>query len=172
MYTFAKTAVLLGLCLSLGTASAQVIKPARDITKIKTDGVELNLLYTMIETNNAHPIDSISFFIGSGKGPAAQVPFEVENNYLTGLTMRRGADCAVSAARVLRQDGKLRVVYAERKGEWLDKKSARLTVYQLEKNEGLHGTPDLYFKKFKSVDTLRLYCDMSEALDQETSLYK
>lgn len=153
-------------------AHAQVIKPARDLTRIKAEGVELTLLNTVIDPNNAHPIEMIGFFVSNAKGPATQVPFEIDTAYEPVLTMKSGADCAISAVRIVLRGTHLRVAYAQRKGDWNDKKPGRLTLFELDKNsDGLPGTPDLYFKKLKSVDTKRSYCDMNTALDQESTLY-
>ena len=67
---------------------------------------------------------------------------------------------------------KLRVVYAQRRGNWFDKKSAKLTLYELEENAACTpGTPDLYFKPVKTTNTKSRYCDMDEALDHEVSFY-
>ena len=168
----------LGIALALGGAAmmavtaAEIIKPAGALTPVKAAGVELTLFNSVIDANNAHQIETIGFFLASAKGPAAQVAFDFDAGYTSLLLLKSGADCAISAARILRRGAQLRVVYAQRKGEWFDKKSARITLFELDnQSQGTPGLPNLYFRKVKHVDTRALYCDMNDALDKEATLY-
>jgi hypothetical protein len=160
-------------CSPVAQAEMQVIKPAREMVKIKLKDKNIYLLNTVIELNNAHPIEIISFFLPNAHGVAQQVAFEISDDYQPNLTMRSGADCAVSAVSILQENDSLRVVYASRKGNWADKKVVVFTVYDLARNEsGMPGTPDLYFKQTKKIDTTSSYCDAKAALTAEAALYR
>lgn len=164
---------LWGLLLLGATAQAQVIKPVADITPIKWGGMTISMLDSVVDMNNAHTVEYISFFAPNAKGAAAQLTFEIDDDYKTGLTLNRGADCAMSGVRVLMRGDKLRVAYARRKGEWVDKKKFDVTIYELIKTEGgLPGYPDVYFKEVAKKVTDKVYCDANMALDKESKLYQ
>ncbi|RSZ59625.1 hypothetical protein HF313_12800 [Massilia atriviolacea] len=169
-------AIACGLSLSLALpalAQLHIVKPGKDVTPIDAMGVRLNMLNTVIDRNNAHDIEIIGFFISNSNGPGQSVPFEIGYDYQPVLTLQSGADCAISTVRIFRRGATVRVVHAQRKGAWSDKKRAKVTVFELEKStEFAPGTPGLYFKSLKTGDTKGSYCDVNDALDQETSLYK
>lgn len=164
---------LLALAAHAAPAQPEVIKPVRDITAIHLPGGDIALLHGAIDMNNAHPVETASFFKPSAKGPAQQIPFEMNGDYEPMLSLRSGADCVVSSMRVLRYGDRLQVVYATRKGEWADKKPVTFFVFGLTKNdEGAPGMPGLYFSLRKKVDTRASYCDVNTALDKEAALYR
>lgn len=166
------------LLLALGGQSAcaappEVIRPTRDITPIHLPDGDIALLHTLLDLNNAHPVETMSFFKPSADGPAQQIPFEFDGQYQPSLSQRSGADCVVSAVRVLRSGGKLQVVYATRKGQWADNKPVTFAIFTLARNdEGAPGTPPLYFRQVKKADTRAQYCDVNDALDKEAALYR
>jgi hypothetical protein len=166
---------LISVCLSGFPARAEmrVVKPDRDVMKIKVGGMDISLLNTVVDTNSAHALGVISFFFPRSEGPGEQLAFEISGEYKPNLTLQSGADCAISGVRVLRDEHKLRVVYAARKGGWFDKKAVDLTIFELtENNDGMPGTPGWYFKQIKVVHTRSSYCDVYSALEQEPSLYQ
>jgi hypothetical protein len=158
------------------TAQAQVkvIPLTADITSIKWGNMTVSALHTVLDVNNAHNTDTISFFLANPKGAASQLAFESGAlKYTPNLTLRGGADCMVSGIKVLMQGEVLRVVFAERKGEWFDEKKFDFTIYELVKGEqGVPGYPDIYFKNSKKVTTAGKYCDANMALDKEAKIYR
>lgn len=168
-------ACLINLLWLTCSAQAQnlIIKPHRDITSIKLEDVEVALVNTVVDMNNAHSIEIISFFVPNSKGIATQLTFEMNNDYVPYLALRSGADCAISGARILRFDNHLRVVFATRKGDWSEKKQTEFTIFELNKNDGsMPGTPNTYFKQLKKINTKSSYCDVNAALDKESKLYQ
>lgn len=158
----------LAVALLSGPAAAQAIKPQADLTVFKTMAGDVTMLYSIVPMNNAYDVERIGFVKREGTGPATHIPFEIGSDYEPYMDMRAGADCMVSSARVLREGKRLRVLYARRKGEWLDKKPVTLELFELTENvEEAPGTPTLYFKSRKKGDTKRLYCDVNDALDKE-----
>lgn len=152
---------------------AETIKPIGDITSIQMDGIEVSMLNTIIDTNNAHPIEILNFFVPNSKGIATQLSFEMNDDYVPYLPLRSGADCAISGARTIKNDKQLRLIYATRSGGWTEKKIVTFSIFELTKNDsGLPGTPDIYFKKVKTVNTKLSYCDVNAALDKEPKLYQ
>jgi hypothetical protein len=165
-------ACILAAGLLSGVARAEVIKPRHDLTVIQTALGEIAMLHTITLMNNAHDVEMLGFFIRSKDGPAQRIPFEFANGPEPLLNMRTGADCMVSSARVLRDDGRLRVVYAHRKGLWFDNKPVSFDVFELVENENdMPGTPPLYFDLKKTLTSKRQYCDVNDALDKEAKLY-
>lgn len=161
-------------CVALAApAMAQVITPQRDMTQIAlADGV-VTMLHTVIEMNNAHPLETISFFKASANGAAQQIPFEMNGDYDPILPIRTGADCAISAVKTIKTGNQLRVVFAMRKGEWTESKKVSFLIFDLEKNdEGAPGTPPRYFKQKSKVTTTAAYCDVNAALAKEEKLYR
>jgi hypothetical protein len=159
--------------LAFGGAAAQpdTITPQGDITSIRLADGELSMLHTMIDLNNAHPVETISFFRRSASGPAEQLPFEMDGDYQPYLAMRSGADCAISGMRAFRQGGSLQIVYALRKGGWAEKKLVTFIVFVLAKNEeGAPGTPPLYFRQRNKLVSKQAYCDVNRALESELPL--
>lgn len=160
-------AALLGCC-----AHAEVITPQRDITTIRLAGGDIALLHTVIDLNNAHAMETISFFQPSATGAAVQIPFDMNGNYQPMLPLRSGADCAISGVRTIRSGESLKVVYAQRKGGWSERQSVTFLVFALERNDGgAPGTPSLYFKQQRKLASKAAYCDVNQALDKEMALY-
>jgi hypothetical protein len=158
------------LTLAFGTAAAQpeTITPQGDITSIRLASGELSMLHTMIDLNNAHPVETISFFRRSASGPAEQVPFELDGDYQPYLPLRSGADCAISGLRTFRKGDSLQIVYALRKGGWAEKKVVSFVVFELAMNEeGAPGTPPMYFRQRSKVVSKQAYCDVNRALEKE-----
>jgi hypothetical protein len=163
------------LLLALGHPSfAQTaITPQRDLTSISVAGIELQMLYTNIDKNNAHPIDTVTFFRANQRGPAQHVPFEINRRFEPILQLRSGADCAMTGFRAFKWKDHLRVVYAQRDGNWADKRRVTFTVMELKKNtDDDLDTPPLYFHEINKVTSQATYCDVNEALDAETGRYK
>lgn len=162
--------------LSGVSAQAQVktIALTADLTPIKWGNMTVSALHTVLDVNNAHNTDTISFFLPNTKGAATQLAFESGKfKYVPNLTLRGGADCMISGIKVLMRGETLQVVFAERKGEWFDEKKFDFTVYELTKGEkGSPGYPDIYFKTSKKVTTAGNYCDANMALDKEAKLYQ
>jgi len=162
----------LAVALASGPAAAQTIKPQADFTVFKTAAGDITMAYSIVPMNNAHDVELIGFLKRDGTGPATHIPFEIGSDYEPYLNMRTGADCMVSSARVLRDGKRLRVLYARRKGEWLDRKPVTLELFELTENgEEAPGTPALYFKSRKKGDTKALYCDVNDALDKEAGSF-
>lgn len=152
---------------------AQVaIKPQRDLTTIPLAGMELQMLYTNIEKYSAHPIDTVTFFRTNPKGPAEHVPFEINHRIEPILQLRSGADCAMTGFRAIKWKGQLRVVYAQREGNWADRRRVNFTIMELKKNTDEEpDTPSLYFHEIDKTTTQGFYCDVNEALDSESARY-
>ena len=166
------TAHALAAALANGPVAAQTIKPQADLTVFKTAAGEITMLHSIVPMNNAHDVELLGFVKRGGTGPATHIPFEIGSDYEPYLNMRTGADCMVSSARVLRDGNRLRVLYARRKGEWLDKKPVTLEVFELTANdEDAPGTPALYFRSRKKADTKAVYCDVNDALDKEAASF-
>lgn len=152
-------------------AQPEKIAPQGDLTAIAFDGRELSMLHTTIDLNNAHPIDTISFFSRNAAGPAEHIPFEVDGDYQPFLRLRSGADCSLSGIEVFRDDHELRIVYAHRKGNWTEKKPVTFVIFKLVINqEDEPGIPHLYFRQQRSMVSKRLYCDAYQALQDELPL--
>lgn len=163
---------MLAAVLGYGAAAAETIKPQTDLATIRTAAGEITIVRSIIPMNNAHDVELLGFMKRTRTGPATQIPFEIGSDYEPYLNMRTGADCMVSSARVLRDGNRLRVLYAWRKGEWLDKKPVTLELFELTVNgEEAPGTPALYFRSRKKGDTKNIYCDVNEALDKETASF-
>ncbi|WP_028100543.1 carbapenem self-resistance protein CarG family protein [Pseudoduganella violaceinigra] len=163
--------VLLALAPQLHAQTA--IKPQRDITTISLGGEEVSMLYTHIDKNNAHPIDTVTFFRSNSKGPAEHIPFQINDRIEPILQLRSGADCAMTGFRAFKAGDRLRVVYAQRDGNWADKRRVTFNVMDLKKNtdEDL-DTPPIYFHEIAKVTTQSSYCDVNTALDTEAGLYR
>lgn len=147
--------------------------PQRDITIIDLGSEKISMLYTHIDKNNAHPIDTVTFFLSNPSGAAQHIPFEINDRLEPILQMRSGADCAMTGFRVFKSGKRMRVVYAQRDGNWADKRRVNFTVMDLKKNtnEDL-DTPPLYFHEQAKVTTQASYCDVNQALDTEAGLYR
>jgi hypothetical protein len=173
MMTLRTLAIASALVTALGWAEAQaeVIKPHGYLTPIKTAAGEITMVHTIIPMNNAHDVEILGFVKRSENGSATQIPFELDE-YEPFLNIRTGADCKISAARIVRDSGRLRIIYAQRKGEWLDKKPVTLQLFELAvNNQEAPGTPPMYFMLKKQIDTMKPYCDVNDALDKEGALY-
>lgn len=158
--------------LAFGQLHAEVLKPRADLSRITTAAGELTMVHTIIPMNNAHDVELLGFIKRTSDGPAIQVPFESARGYEPLLSTRGGADCMLSRARVLRDGLRLRVVYAQREGGWRERKPVTFDVFELAVNDAeAPGTPPLYFVLKGKVETRKAYCDVDEALDQETALY-
>lgn len=161
------------LALAFARAAAQqgAITPQGDITPIKLASGEVMMLHTMIDLNNAHPVETISFFRPNASGPAEHIPFEMDGDYQPFLPLRSGADCAISGMRAFRNGDHLQIVYALRTGAWVEKKAVTFLVFELAKNEeGAPGTPPLYFRQQNKLVSRQAYCDVNQALDKEVPL--
>lgn len=166
---------LQGLLLVGISAQAQTspIKPLKDITSIRVGDVNIAMLDTIINKNNAHPIEYLSFFIPNAGKAATQIPFEINGDYEPSLSIQKGADCVVSTVRVLHNGDNLRVIFASRKGEWAERKPFNFLVFDFTKNnEDAPGTPNIYFKQIKNTNTKSSYCDANVALEKEQILYR
>jgi hypothetical protein len=164
-------ASVLALACGTSTARPEAITPQGDITTIRLSGGELSMLHTLLDLNNAHPMETISFFKRSASGPAEQIPFEMDGDYQPILPLRSGADCAISGMRAFRQADKLEIVYALRKGGWAEKKLVTFVVFELATNEeGAPGTPSLYFRQRSKLTSKQAYCDVNRALEKEAPL--
>ena len=166
------------LTVALLAASPQLyaqtaITPQRDITTISLGSEEVSMLYTHIDKNNAHPIDTVTFFRTNPNGPAQHIPFEINDRVEPILQLRSGADCAMTGFRAFKSGNRMRVVYAQRDGNWADKRRVNFSVMDLKKNtnEDL-DTPPLYFHEILKVTTQGSYCDVNKALDTEAGLYR
>jgi hypothetical protein len=171
--TIRKLLVASALALAFGASTAQpeTVTPQGDIITIRLSAGELSMLHTVIDLNNAHAMETIGFFKRSASGPAEQVPFEIDGDYQPFLTLRSGADCAISGMRAFRQADKLEIVYALRKGGWTEKKLVTFVVFELATNEeGAPGTPPLYFRQRSKLVSKQAYCDVNRALEKEASL--
>ena len=131
------------------------------------------MLYTPIDKNNAHPIDTVTFFRNNPRGPAQHIPLEINDRFEPILQLRSGADCAMTGFRAFKSGDRMRVVYAQRDGNWADKRRVTFTVMDLKKNtnEDL-DTPPLYFHEISKATTQASYCDVNKALDSEAGLYR
>jgi hypothetical protein len=161
------------LLVASGSSFAQpeAITPRSDITTIKLTDGEIEMLHTVIDLNNAHPEETISFFKRSSSGPAEHIPFEMDGDYTPFLPLRSGADCAISGMRAFRRGDKLQVVYALRKGGWVEKKVVTFVVFELARNEeGAPGTPSLYFRQQAKRVSKQSYCDVNQAIEKEAPL--
>lgn len=165
------SAALLVVCPQLYAQTA--ITPQRDITIIDLGSEKISMLYTHIDKNNAHPIDTVTFFLSNPSGAAQHIPFEINDRLEPILQLRSGADCAMTGFRVFKSGNRMRVVYAQRDGNWADKRRVNFTVMDLKKNtnEDL-DTPPLYFHELVKVTTQASYCDVNKALDTEAGLYR
>lgn len=161
------------LALASPVFAQTAITPQRDLTSIAVAGMELQMLYTNIDKNNAHPIDTVTFFRANAQGPAQHVPFEINHRIEPILQLRSGADCAMTGFRAFKWKDQLRVVYAQREGNWADKRRVTFIVMELKKNtnEDL-DTPPLYFHEIDKVTSQASYCDVNEALDSEAGRYR
>jgi hypothetical protein len=172
MRIFAIASLTLSAALLGCGARAEVIKPQRDITTIKLAAGDIALLHTAIDLNNAHTMETVSFFQPNARGAAAQIPFDMNGDYQPVLPLRSGADCAISGVRTIRSGERLKVVYALRKGGWAEQQPVTFLVFALERSDGgAPGTPSLYFKQQRKLASKAAYCDVNQALDKETALY-
>ena len=168
---FAVASALAG-ALTFGNAQAELINLRADLTTIKTNAGDITMVHTVIPMNNAHDVEMLGFLKRNANGPATHIPFDFDGDYEPLLSMRTGADCMISSARAWLDGDRLRVVYAQRKGEWTAKKPVTFQVFELAVNdEGAPGTPPFYFVLRKKVDTKKAYCDVKDALDKENGLY-
>jgi hypothetical protein len=146
------------------------ITPQGAITPIKLATGEVMMLHTLIDFNNAHPVETISFFKPSVSGPAEHIPFEMDGDYQPFLFLRSGADCAISGIRAFRNRDGLQLMYALRKGGWIEKQAVTFVVFELTKNaEDAPGIPRLYFRQQKKFVSRQTYCDVNQALEKEAS---
>jgi hypothetical protein len=161
------------LIFSTAVCAQVTIKPQRDLTTISVAGMDLQMLYTNIDKNNAHPIDTVTFFRANAKGPAQHIPFEINHRIEPILQLRSGADCAMTGFRAFKWKDQLRVIYAQREGNWTDRRRVTFTIMELTKNanEDL-DTPPLYFHEVDKATSQVFYCDVNEALDAEASRYR
>jgi len=141
-----------------------------DITPIKLASGEIVALHTIIDLNNAHAVEAVSFLKRNTGGPAETIPFEIDDDYEASLKLRSGADCAISGMRAYQDGRDLRVVYATRKGEWSEKNIVQFHEFYLTKNnDGAPGTPSNYFKERKTYNSKKTYCDVNRAIDNEAT---
>ncbi|KQZ39500.1 hypothetical protein [Duganella sp. Root1480D1] len=166
------------LCVALLAASPQLhaqtaITPQRDITIIDLGNEKVSMLYTHIDKNNAHPIDTVTFFLSNPSGAAQHIPYQINGRFEPILQLRSGADCAMTGFRAFKAGNRMRVVYAQRDGNWADKRRVTFTVMDLKKNSDEQlDTPPLYFQELTKVTTQASYCDVNTALDTEAGLYR
>lgn len=162
------SASALALVFTTALAETRPVELQGDLTSIKLAGGEIVALHTIIDLNNAHAVETISFLKRNARGPADAIPFEMNGDYQAFLTLRSGADCAVSGMRAYRDGNSLRVVYASRKGQWSEKDIVQFIVFELTENdEGAPGTPSRYFKEGKSYGSKKAYCDVNRAIENE-----
>jgi hypothetical protein len=158
------------LAIGLPLHAQQFINPQRDITSISAKGMELKMLYTDIDRGN-HTLRLITFFRANDKGPAQQIPFEINDRFVPTLQLNVGADCATTGFRALKSKAGLRVVYAERDGMWADDRRVNFTVMELQENDDPESVdaPALSFRKVSKFTSQRKFCDVNEALDAEAA---
>lgn len=159
--------------VNAGTNEQKIIVPSAYITPIKIGVMEVSVFYGLIDSNNAHPVGVVGFFVPTLKGPAKQIAFEVNDEYVPFLNMTQGADCTTSSVRIVSSLDSLKVVYATRKGGWLDSNQVDFSVFELteSKNE-VPGVPNFYFKQVKKIGSKKRYCDVNDALNFEDKLYR
>lgn len=75
--------------------------------------------------------------------------------------------------RAFKLKGQLRVVYAQREGNWADRRRVNFTIMELKNtsDEELDTLP-LYFHEIDKTTTQGFYCDVNEALDAEAVRYQ
>lgn len=164
------SASVLATAVFSASAQTQPVQLLGDMTPIKLANGEVVALHTIIDLKNAHTVETISFLKRNPRGAAEAIPFEINDDYQGSLTLRSGADCAISGMRAF-QDGKsLRVIYASRKGQWSEKDIVQFQEFDLTNNdEGAPGTPLHYFKERKVYNSKKAYCDVNRAIDSEAS---
>jgi len=159
------------LAIGLPLHAQQAFTPQRDITNISVNGIELQVLYTDIDMNNSHTWRTITVFRANAKGPAQQIPFEMEEKFVPTLQLSEGADCAISGFRAFKSKTGLRVVYAKRDGFWADEKRVTFTIMELKENNDPESVaaPPLSFRQVSKFTSQRKFCDVNEALDSEAA---
>lgn len=158
------------LAIGLPLHAQQFITPQRDLTSISTNGIELKMLYTDIDRGN-HTLRTISFFRANDKGPAQQIPFEVNEKFVPMLQLSSGADCAVSDFRAIKLKTGLRVIYAEREGWWAEDRRVTFTVMELKENDDPEtvDAPSLSFRQVNKFTSQRKFCDVNKAMEAEAT---
>jgi hypothetical protein len=162
------------LAIGLPLHAQQAIVPQRDITSISANGIELKMLYTEIDSINPHTYRAITFFRTNDKGPAHQIPFEIDGRFMPTIQLQSGADCAISAFRVFKAKNGLRVIYAKRDGMWAEDHRVNFTVMELKENEDPESdaAPTLSFRQVNKFTSQRKFCDVNQALDAEAARLK
>lgn len=158
------------LAIGLPLHAQQFITPQRDLTSVSANGIELKMLYTDIDSGN-HTLRQISFFRANDKGPAKQIPFEVNEKFIPALQLSSGADCAVSGFRAFKLKQGLRVIYAERDGFWAEDRRVTFTVMELKENDDPEtvDAPLLSFRQVNKFTSQRKFCDVNQAMDAEAA---
>ncbi|MGW8391056.1 hypothetical protein [Pseudoduganella sp. HUAS MS19] len=156
------------LAIGLPLHAQQFITPQRDITSISANGIELKMLYTDIDRGN-HTLRTITFFRANDKGPAEQIPFEIDERFVPTLQLNSGADCALSGFRAFKSKAGLRVIFAEREGMWADDRSVTFTVMELKENDDpeTESAPPLSFRQVNKFTSQRKFCDVNKAMDAD-----
>jgi hypothetical protein len=164
------SASALAIVVFSATAQTQPVVLRGDMTPIKLASGEVVALHTIIDLNNAHAVETVSFLIRNPLGAAEAIPFEINDDYQASLTLRSGADCAISGVRAFQDGKKIRVVYASRKGQWSEKNTVQFQEFDLtNNNERAPGTPLHYFKERKVYSSKKAYCDVNRAIESEAS---
>ncbi|MFS2025020.1 carbapenem self-resistance protein CarG family protein [Massilia sp. GER05] len=164
------SASVLAIAALSATAQTLPVVLRGDMTPIKLASGDVVALHTIIDLNNAHALETVSFLIRNPRGAAEAIPFEINDDYQASLTLRSGADCAITGMRAFQDGKKIRVVYASRKGQWSEKNSVKFQEFDLTKNdERAPGTPLHYFKERKVYSSKKAYCDVNRAIDSEAS---
>ena len=170
-----KAPFLVALLLAIGLPlhAQQAIIPQRDITSISANGIELKMLYTDIDRGN-HTLRTITFFRSNDKGPAEQIPFEINEKFVPTLQLNSGADCAISAFRAFKSKAGLRVIFAEREGWWAEDRRVTFTVMELKENDDPETVfaPPLSFRQVNKFTSQRKFCDVNQAMDADAARLK
>ncbi|KQZ39498.1 hypothetical protein [Duganella sp. Root1480D1] len=157
------------LAIGLPLHAQQAITPQRDITRISTNGIELQMLYTEIGWNNPHTHRALTFFRTNDKGPAQQIPLEINEKFVSTLQLESGPECAISGFRAFMLKSGLRLIYAEREGYWADSRRVTFTVLELKENDDPESdsAPILSFRQVNKFTSQRNFCDADKAMDAE-----
>lgn len=168
-----KAQILGALLLAIGLPlhAQQTINLQRDLTSISTNGMELQMLYSEIDRNSPHTLQALTIFRANAKGPAQQIPFEIKKRFVPTLQFEAGADCAISGFRAFKLKNSLRVIYAQRDGNWADKRHVNFTVMELKENDDPEtvDAPSLSFREVNKFTSQGYFCDVNQAMDVEAA---
>jgi len=132
---------------------------------------------------NAHAYSHITFYRATGgTNPRWElIPFFDRKDVPTVDSFRtvEGADCILRDLRVLRPssrpDAPVIVVTGEREPgqSFADRALVRFVVYHIERNsQGVPGTPEVFFRAVRTIDSTAKHCDIGEAFAAELGLRK